>query len=49
VLNLSIWFGLNAMFGRTGKIKLIGAAITVPEIRPLTGSPWRWPRFPAWP
>ncbi len=33
VLNLSIWFGLNAMFGRTGQIKLLGAAIPVPDIQ----------------
>ena len=33
MLNLSIWFSLNAMFGRTGQIKLIGAVITVPEIQ----------------
>ena len=49
VLNLSIWFGINAMFGRTNPIKLLGAAIPVPDIQPLTGSAWRWPRCPTWP
>ncbi len=31
VLNLSIWFGLNAMFTRTGSLHLLGATIPVPD------------------
>ncbi len=39
VLNLSIWFGINAMFGRTGEVHLFGATIPFPIWRPPTGLP----------
>ena len=32
VLNLSIWFGINAMFGRTDETHLFGAAIPSPDL-----------------
>jgi chromate transporter len=32
VLNLSIWFGLNALFSRTDVIHLFGATIPVPNL-----------------
>lgn len=32
VLNLSIWFGINAMFGRTGEVHLFGATIPIPDL-----------------
>jgi len=32
VLNLSIWFGINAMFGRTGEVHLFGVVIPTPDL-----------------
>ena len=32
VLNLSIWFGINAMFGHTGEVHLYGATIPAPDL-----------------
>ena len=32
MLNLSIWFGINAMFGRTGETHLFGATIPSPDL-----------------
>lgn len=33
VLNLSLWFGLNAMFAHTSQLHLLGAAIPVPDLQ----------------
>ncbi|MEE4135200.1 MAG: chromate efflux transporter [Desulforhopalus sp.] len=32
VLNLSLWFGLSAMFGRTNPVGLLGAVVPVPDL-----------------
>ena len=32
VLNLSIWFGISAMFGHTGQVHFFGAAVPAPEL-----------------
>lgn len=32
VLNLSIWFGINALFGHTNPAKMLGATIPVPDL-----------------
>lgn len=32
VLNLSIWFGINSMFGHTRHVRLLGAAIPAPDL-----------------
>lgn len=32
VLNLSIWFGISSMFGRTGQVHLLGATIHAPDL-----------------
>lgn len=32
VLNLSLWFGINSMFGRTGQVRLLGAVIPAPVL-----------------
>jgi chromate transporter len=31
VLNLSVWFGLNAMFGKTNQTQVMGAVVPVPD------------------
>ena len=37
VLNLSIWFGINALFARTESLHLFGATLPIPD---LTSADW---------
>ena len=32
LLNLSIWFGINALFARTNLVHLLGATLPVPDL-----------------
>ena len=50
VLNLSLWFGINALFARTGAIHLFGATIPCAASgQPPTGLACCSPAFPIWP